>query len=60
VHGFAILNGAGARLERALINFMLELHTREHAPGNSAAFIVIETRFSGPASCQSSNRIFSS
>jgi len=28
---FAILNGAGARLERALINFMLELHTGEHA-----------------------------
>jgi len=27
---FAILNGAGARLERALINFMLELHTSEH------------------------------
>ena len=27
---FAILNGAGARLERALINFMLELHGREH------------------------------
>jgi seryl-tRNA synthetase len=27
---FAILNGAGARLERALKNFMLELHTREH------------------------------
>src|SRR5205809_241187 len=27
---FAILNGPGARLERALINFMLELHTREH------------------------------
>jgi seryl-tRNA synthetase len=27
---FAILQGAGARLERALINFMLELHTREH------------------------------
>ena len=27
---FAILNGAGARLERALINFMLELHMREH------------------------------
>lgn len=27
---FAILNGLGARLERALINFMLELHTREH------------------------------
>jgi seryl-tRNA synthetase len=27
---FAILSGLGARLERALINFMLELHTREH------------------------------
>jgi seryl-tRNA synthetase len=27
---FALLRGAGARLERALINFMLELHTREH------------------------------
>ena len=28
---FSILSGAGARLERALINFMLDLHTREHA-----------------------------
>src|ERR1041385_6713996 len=27
---FAILNGQGARLERALINFMLDVHTREH------------------------------
>jgi seryl-tRNA synthetase len=27
---FAILNGAGARLSRALINFMLEVHTTEH------------------------------
>jgi seryl-tRNA synthetase len=27
---FSVLQGAGARLERALINFMLELHTREH------------------------------
>src|SRR5919202_4823607 len=27
---FAILNGAGALLERALINFMLDVHTREH------------------------------
>ncbi len=27
---FAILNGAGARLERALINFMLDIQTREH------------------------------
>ncbi|HXH29133.1 MAG TPA: serine--tRNA ligase [Candidatus Polarisedimenticolia bacterium] len=27
---FAVYVGAGARLERALINFMLDLHTREH------------------------------
>jgi seryl-tRNA synthetase len=27
---FAVLWGAGARLERALITFMLDLHTREH------------------------------
>jgi seryl-tRNA synthetase len=27
---FSVLMGAGARLERALINFMLELHTRDH------------------------------
>ena len=27
---FAILNGAGARLERALVNLMLETHTAEH------------------------------
>src|SRR5687768_5267563 len=28
---FSVLWGAGARLERALITFMLDLHTREHA-----------------------------
>ncbi|MCJ7501253.1 serine--tRNA ligase [bacterium] len=27
---FSLLTGAGARLERALINFMLDLHTDEH------------------------------
>src|ERR687895_468111 len=27
---FSVLLGAGARLARALINFMLDLHTREH------------------------------
>ncbi|MGO9271622.1 MAG: serine--tRNA ligase [Terriglobia bacterium] len=27
---FAVYTGAGARLERALANFMLDLHTREH------------------------------
>src|SRR5216110_1597888 len=29
-NGFICFTGAGARLERALINFMLDLHTREH------------------------------
>ena len=27
---FAVYSGSGARLERALINFMLDVHTREH------------------------------
>ena len=27
---FSVLLGAGAKLERALVNFMLDLHTREH------------------------------
>ena len=30
VRAFAILTGAGARLERALIQFMLDIHTKEH------------------------------
>jgi len=29
-HGFALYKGKGAALERALINFMLDLHTKEH------------------------------
>ena len=28
--GFILYKGAGARLERALINFLLDLHTRDH------------------------------
>ena len=28
--GFALFKGVGARLERALIQFMLDIHTREH------------------------------
>ena len=28
--GFAVYTGAGARLERALMNFLLDLHTRDH------------------------------
>lgn len=29
-HGFALFKKEGARLERALINFMLDLHTKKH------------------------------
>lgn len=32
---FAILNGAGARLERALVNFMLDVQTRDHGYGET-------------------------
>ncbi len=28
---FTVLKGLGARLERALVNFMLDIHTKEHA-----------------------------
>jgi seryl-tRNA synthetase len=28
--GFELLSGSGARLERALINFMIDLHTKKH------------------------------
>ena len=33
---FSVLIGAGARLARALINFMLDLHTREHGYAKSS------------------------
>src|SRR3954451_15153475 len=44
---FTVLSGLGARMERALINFMLDLHTREHGyreveppfMGNAAALV---------------------
>lgn len=36
---FTVLKGAGARLERALVNFMLDVHTREHG------FLEIEPPF---------------
>ncbi len=44
---FSLLKGAGARLERALINFMLDVHTGEHGytevlppfVANSASFV---------------------
>ena len=58
---FAILNGAGARLERALINFMLELHTREHGYRETLPpFIVNRDALFGTGQLPNSNRIFSS
>lgn len=45
---FAILNGAGARLERALINFMLDVHTTEHGYAETLPpFLVNETALFG-------------
>lgn len=45
---FAILNGAGARLERALINFMLDIHTTEHGYTETLPpFLVNETALFG-------------
>lgn len=41
---FAILNGAGARLERALTNFMLELHTVEHGYTETAPPMLVNRR----------------
>jgi len=39
--GFVCYTGKGARLERALINFLLDLHTREHGYGEIAPPFVI-------------------
>ncbi len=45
---FSILNGAGARLERALINFMLDVHTTEHGYTETLPpFLVNETALFG-------------
>lgn len=39
--GFICFTGAGAKLERALINFMIDLHTRDHGYGEvSPPFLV--------------------
>jgi seryl-tRNA synthetase len=47
---FAILNGAGARLERALIDFMLDVQTREHGYLETAPpFIVNSNALFGTA-----------
>ncbi|HKB07977.1 MAG TPA: serine--tRNA ligase [Candidatus Polarisedimenticolia bacterium] len=41
---FAVYCGAGARLERALINFMLDLHTREHGYTEVLPPFMVNTR----------------
>ncbi|MBC7909229.1 MAG: serine--tRNA ligase [Pyrinomonadaceae bacterium] len=47
---FAILNGAGARLSRALVDFMLDVHTREHGYTETLPpFIVNEQSLFGTA-----------
>src|SRR5581483_11880711 len=46
---FSILSGAGARLERALINFMLDLHTTEHGYRETEPpFLVNKATLTGP------------
>ncbi len=40
---FYFMTGAGARLERALINFMLDLHTREHGYSEVVPPFIINT-----------------
>ncbi len=45
---FAILNGAGARLSRALVNFMLDVHTTQHGYTETLPpFLVNETALFG-------------
>lgn len=45
---FSILNGAGARLSRALVNFMIGLHTTEHGYDETAPpFLVNRTALFG-------------
>jgi seryl-tRNA synthetase len=46
--GFLVFKGAGARLERALINFLLDLHTKEHGYTEvNTPFIVREASMQG-------------
>ena len=55
---FSVLSGAGARLSRALINFMLDLHTREHGYREVEPPFLVNTRVaaSAPATCRSSRQ----
>jgi len=57
---FSVLWGAGARLERALIAFMLDLHTREHGYTEVyPPFLVRAEALVGTAICPSSKTICS-
>ncbi len=52
---FAVYWGVGARLERALINFMLDVHTREHGYTEVLPpFMVNSASFSAPDNCPNS------
>ena len=54
---FAVLMGAGARLARALINFMLDLHTREHGYTEVVPpFLVNGAALAARATCRSSRQ----
>ena len=56
--GFPLFRGMGAKLVRALANFMLDLHTREHGYTEGRASLSGEPRHRSPApaSCPSSKR----
>ena len=57
---FTVLKGLGARLERALVNFMLDLHTREHGYTEIfPPFLVKRETMIGTTSCPSLRRICS-
>ena len=57
---FSVLLARGARLARALINFMLDLHTREHGYLEvEPPFLVNADACAAPATCPSSSRICS-
>jgi seryl-tRNA synthetase len=57
---FSVLLGAGARLARALINFMLDLHTREHGYTEvEPPFLVNGDSLRGTGNPRSSSRICS-
>ena len=54
---FVVLRGALARLERALGQFMLDLHTREHGYTEMVVpSLVNDATLTAPASCRNSPR----